>query len=329
MANKSMLIGIIVAGVIVAGIAIWYAMMQMSSQPDIPSSEEQLQDNNSSSGISQVVLEYTKTPLPIDQTKGYSVVEIADDIYWLVGSGYQTMFLATGEGVIAIDAPQPIGEKYLQAIRETTDEPITHMIYSHAHPDHVGVAGQVFPANITYIAHNATASALAEAQDPNRPVPNVTFEDRYTLSVGKHTIELYHLTDYHSSGDTVIYLAEQKIAMVVDLLRPGITPFRAFAVTPDIEQYIEMHSRLVEDFDFAVLVSGHTQLLATKEHVNTNLEFTRDVMENSRQALNTSQSTAVQTCSDLTLNQWEGRLGNLEEFMTEHCTVMVEYLHES
>lgn len=327
MASRSVLIGIIVAGVIIAGVAIWYAGSQMSNQQNVITSPEQT-PVNSSDDISANVLEYTQTPVPVDQAKGYSVVEIADDVFWLVGSGYQTMFLATGEGVIVVDAPQPLGEKYLQAIRESTDEPITHMIYSHAHPDHVGVAGQIFPANITYIAHNETAAILADAQDPNRPVPNVTFEDRYTLSVGKQAIELYHVVNYHSSGDTVIYLPEQKIAMVVDLLRPGITPFRAFAVTPDIDQYIEMHHRLVEDFDFAVLVSGHTQLLATKDHIDTNLKFTQDVMENAREALETSESDAVQTCSDTTKRQWEGRLGNLDEFMTEHCTAMIEYLQQ-
>jgi glyoxylase-like metal-dependent hydrolase (beta-lactamase superfamily II) len=236
------------------------------------------------------------------------------------------MFLATGEGVIAVDAPQPLGDKYLQAIQETTDEPITHMIYSHAHPDHVGAAGQIFPANITYIAHNATAAALANATDPNRPVPTVTFEDQHTLSVGKQTLELYHMGDYHSAGDTVIYLPEQKIAMVVDLVRPGITPFRAFAVTPDIDQYIAMHETLLEDLDFDVLVSGHTQLLATKDHISTNLEFTQDVMENAGQALEASEADPVQACVDATISQWEGRLGNLEEYMTEHCTAMVEYL---
>lgn len=132
----------------------------------------------------------------------------------------------------------------------------------------------------------------------------MTFEDRYTLSVGKQRLELYHIGDYHSAGDTIIYLPEHEIAMAVDLLRPGITPFRAFAVTPDIDQYIEMHRRLVEDFDFAVLVSGHTQLLATKEHVNTNLEFTLDVMENARQALESSTgSDAVKSCSDMTISQ--------------------------
>lgn len=91
---------------------------------------------------------------------------------------------------------------------------------------------------------------------------------------------------------------------------------------------MEMHHRVLEDFDFSVLVSGHTQLLATKEHVTTNLEFTQDVMDNARQALDTSQSDPVQGCSELTIDQWVGRLGNLEEFMTEHCTVMIEYLQQ-
>ena len=70
------------------------------------------------------------------------------------------MFLTTGQGVIVIDAPQPIGEKYLQAIQEVTDEPITHMIYSHSHADHTGAAGQIFPSDIEYIAHADTANIL-------------------------------------------------------------------------------------------------------------------------------------------------------------------------
>jgi len=328
MASRSVLIGIIIAGVVIAGVVVWYAASQMSNQQNVLPPEEQV-EGDPTSGLFAEAFEYTRTPVPIEQEKGYAVVEIADDIYWLVGSGYQTMFLVTGQGVIAIDAPQPLGEKYLQAIRETTDEPITHMIYSHSHPDHVGAAGQIFPANITYIAQKETADVLTQENDPNRPIPTVTFEDSYTLSAGKHTLELYHVLNYHSSGDTVIYLPDQKIVMVVDLLRPGITPFRAFAVTPDIGQYMEMHHRVVEDFDFTVLVSGHTQLLATKEHVDTNLEFTQDVMDNARQALDTSQSDPVQSCSELTIDQWEGRLGNLEEFMTEHCTAMIEYLQQS
>ena len=65
------------------------------------------------------------------------------------------MFLTTGEGVIVVDAPPTIGDKILKAIAEVTDEPITHVIYSHSHADHIGAAG-LFPASATYIAHEDT-----------------------------------------------------------------------------------------------------------------------------------------------------------------------------
>ena len=63
-------------------------------------------------GIFPGVMKFTKDAPAIDSEKGYHVTEIADGIYWLIGSGYQTMFVTTGQGVIVIDAPQPIGEKY-------------------------------------------------------------------------------------------------------------------------------------------------------------------------------------------------------------------------
>ncbi len=286
------------------------------------------QATDSSQGVFANTLSYTKQPVSIDPQKGYSIVEIADGIYWLVGSGYQTMFLTTGEGVIVIDAPQPIGEKYIEAIGEVTDEPITHMIYSHHHQDHTGAAGQIFPSDITYVAHQETADVLAQENDPNRPIPTVTFDDTYTLSVGDQTLELYYVGNYHSNGDIAIYAPKQKVAMVVDLLRPGITPWKAFAATPDINQYLKTHDTLVEDFDFDVLVSGHTQILATKEHIKTNKQFTLDVMENARKALQMSDSDAVQTCVDTTIQQWEGKLGNLDEFMVEHCTTMINYVSQ-
>ena len=127
---------------------------------------------NSSNGFSQT-LGYAEQPPVVDTAKGYFVDEIADGVYWLSGSRYQTMFFTTGEGVIAIDAPQPIGQAYLEAIQEVTDEPITHVVYSHAHNDHTGAAG-MFPPDIEYIAHQDTIDLLSGV-----PAPTITFEDTY------------------------------------------------------------------------------------------------------------------------------------------------------
>ena len=81
----------------------------------------------------------------VDQQMGYLVEEIGDGLYWLTEGVYQTMFLTTGEGVIIIDAPPSIGENILKAVASVTDEPITHVIYSHTHSDHIGAAG-LYPA---------------------------------------------------------------------------------------------------------------------------------------------------------------------------------------
>ena len=99
------------------------------------------------------------------------------------------MFLTTGEGVIVVDAPPSIGENLLKAIAEVTEEPITHVVYSHSHADHIAAAG-MFPEGAVYIAHEETAAQLGRINGPDRPfpfgmfvgggpvpMPTVTFED--------------------------------------------------------------------------------------------------------------------------------------------------------
>ena len=83
---------------------------------------------------------------PTIPEEGYLVEEIRDNLYWVTDGSYNTMFLVTDEGVVIVDAPPSIGQNYLKAIAEVTDKPITHVIYSHAHLDHIGAAG-IFPKN--------------------------------------------------------------------------------------------------------------------------------------------------------------------------------------
>ncbi len=193
---------------------------------------------NSTNDFSQT-LGYTEQPPTIDPAKGYFVDEIADGIYWLSGFRYQTLFFTTGEGVIVIDAPQPIGTSYLEAIQAVTDEPITHMIYSHAHNDHVGAAG-LFPPDIEYVAHQDTADLLSGV-----PAPTITFDDTYTLEVGNHVLELSYIGTYHSAGDIVIYAPRQRVAMVVDLFHPRSAPFAGFGVTVDLGAHLQAHDLLI------------------------------------------------------------------------------------
>ncbi len=71
------------------------------------------------------------------------------------------MFMVTDKGVVAVDAPPTIGNNYLKAIAEVTTKPVTYVIYSHAHIDHIGAAG-IFPKNATFIAQQETAAECKE-----------------------------------------------------------------------------------------------------------------------------------------------------------------------
>jgi glyoxylase-like metal-dependent hydrolase (beta-lactamase superfamily II) len=81
----------------------------------------------------------------------------------------------------SVDAPPSIAQNYLKAIVEVTDKPITHVIYSHAHLDHIG-AVRLFPKNATPIAHQDTpaelkrAIRLTKSDSTISPIPTITFK---------------------------------------------------------------------------------------------------------------------------------------------------------
>jgi glyoxylase-like metal-dependent hydrolase (beta-lactamase superfamily II) len=86
----------------------------------------------------------------------------------------------SSRGVIAVDPLPTLGRRYLEAVARVTRQPITHIVYSHEHTDHIGAAS-LFPRCAAIVAQRETAALLARRQVPRRPVPTVAFDDRYVL----------------------------------------------------------------------------------------------------------------------------------------------------
>ena len=208
-------------------------------------------------------------PIP---AKGYLLEQIRDDLYWVTDAAYNTMFLVTDNGVIAVDAPPTLGENYLKAIAEVTNKPVTHVIYSHAHIDHIGAAG-IFPRNATYIAQQETAAELQRAtsvaKNPSMvpPIPTVTFTENYTLQIGNQTLQLAYDASNHSDGNVFIYAPKQKVLMLVDVIFPGWVPFLYLAIAKDVAGFIEAHDIVLNNYDFDTLVAGHFTRLGTRNDV--------------------------------------------------------------
>ena len=290
----------------------------------------------------------------IPQDKGYFVEELGDGLYWVTEGTYHAMFLTTGEGVIVVDAPPSIGENMLKAIEETTDEPITHVIYSHSHADHIAAAS-MYPRDAVYIAHEETAARLAEKRPfefglfvggSDVPTPTITFSDTYTLTVGTQTLELAYKGPAHRPGNIFIYAPKQKVLMFIDVIFPGWTPFKWLAVAEDVPAFIDAHDWVLS-YDFKTLISGHVGRLGTREDVEIQKEYILDTQTNAGKALQTVDFNAIATeigfanvwllfdtylnavgeeCARLTEEKWVGKLAAVDVFTKSHCDKLVESL---
>ena len=281
----------------------------------------------------------------IPQDKGYLVREINGGLYWITDGTYQVMFLTTGKGVIVVDAPPNLAQKYLKAIADVTNERVTHLIYSHAHGDHIGAAS-IFPKGIKIIAHRETAELLARAKDPNRPVPTITFTKSYTLRVGTQTLVLDYKGVNHEPGNIFIWAPRQKVLMLVDVIFPGWIPFMSLALAKDVPGFLAAHGQALS-YPFETFIGGHLTRLGTRRDVRTQMEYIDDVKANAGKALKTVDFMAIaretgfenqwllfdryfaavaKACADMTVPKWRDRLGAADVWTQSHCLVMAESL---
>ena len=286
----------------------------------------------------------------ISSEKGYLVQEIGDQLYAVSDGSYNAMFMVTDEGVVAIDAPPTLGDKYLKAIAEVTDKPISHVIYSHAHLDHIGAAG-IFPKNATYIAQQETANELQIAMSvaTNKsavpPVPTVLFPKNMTLQLGNQTLQLDYHGNNHLPGNIFIYAPNQRVLMLVDIIFPGWVPFAYLAIAKDTAGFIGAHDTTLKNYDFDTIVGGHLTRIGTRADVEVQKEFVLD-LERAAARANQNVSfmdigarvgfddpwllfseyinTINKQCEEEMLPKWETRLGGAQSFMSTHCIAMTQ-----
>src|SRR6195256_491016 len=198
---------------------------------------------------------------PIDPAKGYRVQDLGSGLYMITDNAIQSMFLVYDRGVVVIDAPQNLAVYIPKAIAELNSNPITHLIYSHSHADHIGGA-KALGGHPIIIAHEETLRLLKRDADPNRPLPTVIFSDKYTLRVGNQVLELSYHGNAHEPGNIFIYAPAQRVLMVVDVVFPGWMPWRRFALAQDILGYFAQVEE-IRKMDWDTFVGGHVARTGT------------------------------------------------------------------
>jgi glyoxylase-like metal-dependent hydrolase (beta-lactamase superfamily II) len=272
------------------------------------------------------------------QGTGYDLQEIKNGVYMMSADGYNSMFLVTGKGVVVVDAPPGIGDKIFAAVSEVTDEPITHLIYSHGHKDHIGAA-HLFE-NVTVIAKKKPTQTYNQTHDPDRPVPDRNLTSEMNLQIGDQVLQLLYPGPYHEQGNIFVYLPEHKVLMAVDHVVPGGVPWKHLSNTPDVPVFIKsIDQALAMDFDVFVLGHGPS---GTRQDIIVQHEYIADLRENAMAALNevnfTEATRGVQgsnamteayfnaltkSCADKIDAKWQGELEGVGVWTDEHCEKMI------
>ncbi len=272
---------------------------------------------------------------------------------------YQALFFVTTHSVIVVDAPPSLVRLIQRAVAEVTKNPISHLVYSHSHADHIGGASVFAAANprLKVIAHEETRRILKRdiGDDPlDRPLPTTVFSKQYTLRVDNQTLELSFRGDNHSPDNIFIWAPAQRILMLVDVITPGWAPFRSLALATSIPGFIRAHDMALE-YPFETFVGGHLNRAGTRDDIITQREYVRDLYNNCAAAVEASADpnntalfagsilppvaaanpgnswgifrayydTLASYCGAQTSEKWIGRLGAVDVFEFESASSMV------
>ncbi len=173
-----------------------------------------------------------------------------------------------------------------KAIAEVTDKPITHVVYSHSHIDHIG-GTRALGGSPIIIAHDETPAAEASRRsepaaadgDVRRPVH---------AARRRKVLELSYHGNAHEPGNIFISAPAQRVLMVVDVVFPGWMPWRRFALAQDIPGYFAQVEEMGRWTGMS-LVGGHVARAGTHADVELQAEFNRDIKQAAATALATTQ----------------------------------------
>ncbi len=201
-------------------------------------------------------------------------------------------FIVTGAGVVVVDAlgSPALAHELIAEIRRITPEPITHVVVTHFHADHIyglqvfkQVGAQILahPAARDYLNSDTARLRLVQSRIDFFPWVDETTQltpatqwladPETTLRVGARSLRIKHVGPAHTAEDLVVFDAASGVLFAGDIVYRGRIPFVGQA---DSGQWIGSLAHLLA-FNPQVIVPGHGPVSTTPRE---DLTLTRDYL---------------------------------------------------
>ena len=145
--------------------------------------------------------------------------QVSENVYKIFGAGGNTTFFVRSDGVVLVDTKLASnGAEILAKVREVTDKPVTMIINTHSHPDHLGSNDEIDSARggVQVVVQANTAKRMAAM--PSNTKVTQSFEDRLTLGSGADRIDLYWFGPAHTDGDAFVVFPQEKVLLMGDAM---------------------------------------------------------------------------------------------------------------
>ena len=232
------------------------------------------------------------------QPKVVEVEKLKDNLYVLKGGGGNTAVFVQANGITVVDTKNPgWGAPILAKIKELSPKPVTTIINTHTHGDHV--SGNVeFPATVDVVVQENTAANMKKmvgayglTQPGATPPPNIftehngvgmpkrTFKEKMTLGRGADEIDLFYFGRGHTNGDAWVLFPALRVVHAGDIFSgknlPLLDSNNGGSGVEIGNTLAKAHSGLSKSAD--VIITGHSTQM-TMADLQQYAEFNREFL---------------------------------------------------
>jgi cyclase len=222
-------------------------------------------------------------PPAANAPKVVEVEKVKDNLYVLRGGGGNTAVFVTANGVTIVDAKNPgWGQPILDKVKELTPKPVTTLINTHTHGDHV--SGNVeFPATVDVVVQENTKTNMEKMdifkQNNNRGMAKRTFKDKMTIGSGADQIDLYYFGPGHTNGDAWVVFPAHRIVHSGDIFAGKSMPLVDGANGGSVLHYSETLMKAhngIKNVD--TIINGHMPTQTTWADLREYADFNKDFL---------------------------------------------------
>ena len=223
------------------------------------------------------------------------VDKLKDNLFVMKGGGGNSAVFVTADGVTVVDTKLPgWGQPLLDKIKTVTDKPITRIINTHTHFDHV--SGNVeFPATVEVVTHENTKTymdqmnpvyGLQTGPQPNlfkqnngKGMPKRTFKDKMTIGRGADQIDLYYFGPAHTGGDAYVVFPALRVMHVGDTMPTRDTPIMDKNNGGSAVRFAATLTRAAAVTGVDTIINGHNPATTTPADLKLYAEFIADFVK--------------------------------------------------